>query len=85
MSRRLQVILDDEEMREIRRIARRKHLTVAERVRQALRAARKREPRADSQAKLACLEVATRHAFPTADIPRMLREVESGYLSADET
>ena len=37
MSKRLQVILDDAELREIQRIARRQRLTVAEWVRQALR------------------------------------------------
>ena len=43
MSKRLQVILAGEEMLEIQRIAQAKQITVAEWVRQTLRAARKGE------------------------------------------
>lgn len=38
MTHRLQVLLDDSEFDDIRRVARRHHMTVAEWVRQALRA-----------------------------------------------
>jgi len=41
MSKRLQVILDDEELAEIQRIAKRQRMTTAEGVRQAARAARR--------------------------------------------
>ena len=81
MSKRLQVILDDAEMNEIRRIARRRRLTVAEWVRQALRAARRQEPEGDPGKKLKVVRAAARHAFPTADVERMLAEIEQGYLS----
>lgn len=56
MSKRLQVLLDEPEMREIRRIARRQKMTVAEWVRQALRAARS-EPE-DPAKKLAIVRTA---------------------------
>lgn len=84
MGKRLQVILDEEELREIQSIARRHCVTVAEWVRQTLRAARRKEPRSDSRQKLDCLRTASRHAFPTADIDQMLREIESGYLAGNE-
>ena len=58
---------------------------MAEWVRQTLRVARRKEPQSDSQVKLDCLRAATCHAFPTAGIDQMLREIESGYLAEDES
>ena len=81
MSKRLQVILDDVEMNEIRRIAQRRRLTVAEWVRQALRAARREEPEVDAGKKLKVVRAAARHAFPTTDVGEMLAEIEQGYQS----
>jgi hypothetical protein len=81
MSKRLQVILDDVEMREIQRSARVKRLTVAEWVRQALRAARRREPISESGKKMQVIRAAVRHSFPTADLDQMLQEIESGYVA----
>lgn len=79
MSKRLQVLLDDMEMKEIRTIARRRRMTVAEWVRGALRAARAEEPGADPRRKLQALRAATAHSFPTADIEEMLAQIERGY------
>ena len=79
MSKRLQVILDDAELTEIQRAARRERLTTAEWVRQALRAARRAAPRTEAKKKLEVVRAATGHAFPTADIDQMLREIEQGY------
>ena len=81
MSKRLQVLLEDAELREIQRIARAQRMTVAEWVRQALRTARRHEPRVESGKKLDHLRVAARHAFPTGDIEQMLGEIERGYLA----
>jgi hypothetical protein len=47
--------------------------------RQALRAARRSAPRTDTKKKLEVVRAAARHAFPTADIDSMLREIERGY------
>ena len=44
MTQRLQVLLEDDEFAEIRRVAERQRMTVAEWVRQALRAARQDAP-----------------------------------------
>jgi hypothetical protein len=79
MSKRLQVLLDEAEFQELRRTARRQRMTVAEWVRQALRRARRREPAHSAERKLEVVRAAVRHEFPTADIGRMLAEVESGY------
>jgi hypothetical protein len=77
------VLLDDPEWREIQRAARAQRLTIAEWVRQALRAARKQQPRGDLDRKLAAVRAASRHAFPTGDIDQMLAEIERGYGSRE--
>ena len=58
-------------------------MTVAEWVRQALRVARRREPVGDLDRKLGVVRAASRYAFPTADVPGMLDEIERGYLGED--
>ncbi len=83
MAKRLQVILQDPEYREIQRMARAQHLSIAAWVRQALAAARRREPLGDAGRKLAVVRAASRQAFPTADIDRTLEEIEAGYGAAD--
>jgi transposase-like protein len=80
MTTRLQVLLEDDEIAEIRRVAKRHRMTVAEWVRQALRRARRDEPAADPKRKLAAVREAARGGYPTADIDRMLTEIEGGYL-----
>lgn len=80
MSKRLQVVLEDAEAREIHRLARRQRMTVSQWVREALRAARRQEPRTDQNKKLQVVRAATRHSYPTADIDQMLLEIEQGYL-----
>ena len=79
MSKRLQVILDDKEMRDIQRTAQRQQMTVAEWVRQALRAARRQVPVTDTKKKLGVVRTAAQHAFPTADIDQILHEIDQGY------
>ena len=80
MTKRLQVLLEESELRELQRVAKAQQLTVAEWVRQTLRAARRREPTGQAGRKLDAIRGAARHAFPTADIDDMLREIERGYL-----
>ena len=79
MSKRLQVLLDDKELSEIQQSARRHQMTTAEWVRQALRVARRSEPRVAARKKLDVVRAAVRHNFPSADIDRMLEEIERGY------
>ena len=80
MSKRLQVLLDERELRELQRIARKNRMTVAEWVRQALRASARREPSGDARRKLETIRAAARNDLPTADIGQMLVEIERGYL-----
>lgn len=79
MSKRLQVLLDEAEFREIRRAAKRSRMTVAEWVRRALRAARRSEPATDSQRKLEAVRAGAAHSYPTAEIDEMLAQIERGY------
>lgn len=80
MTQRLQVLLDAAEFAEIRRIARRHRMTVAEWVRQALRAARRDEPRYDAERKLAVLREAASYNLPTSEIDEILRDIERSQL-----
>ena len=82
MSKRLQVLLDERELREIQRIARRQRITVADWVRQALRTAKRREPTGDAARKLDAIRAATRHAFPSGPIEELLRDIERGRTGA---
>ena len=79
MAKRLQVILQDPEYREIQRMAKARHLSIAEWVRQALELGRRREPLGNAGKKLEVIRAAARCEFPVSDIDGMLAEIESGY------
>jgi hypothetical protein len=79
MSKRLQVLLDEAELRDVQRAARRDRVTTAEWVRRALRSARRAQPLTDTGRKLDVIRLAARHAFPAPDISQMLAEIERGY------
>jgi len=80
MSKRLQVLFDEAELRELRAAAERQGVPVSEWVRRALREARRREPQGDLESKLRAVRGAARHEFPTADIDEMLAQIERGYV-----
>lgn len=79
MSKRLQVLLSESEMDEIRRLARRERLSIGEWVRRTLREARSRRPVHEPQWKLKAVRAAAEYSFPTAEIDQMLDEIERGY------
>ena len=79
MAKRLQVILKDPEYREIQRMARSRHMSIAEWVRQALALARRREPLGDIGKKLGVIRVAARYDYPTGDMDRLLADIERGH------
>jgi len=66
-------------MSDIRRLAKREHLTVGEWVRRVLREARASRPGIEPEAKLQSVRRAVTHAFPTSDVAEMLRDIERGY------
>ena len=79
MAKRLQVIVQDPEYRDIQRAARLRRMSIAEWVRQALVQARRSEPSREVASKIEVIRAAARMDFPTADIDQMLREIEQGY------
>jgi len=81
MTKRLQVLLDDREMAEIQRAARRRRQSVAEWVRVAMREARTADTARPAADKLRALHASTAHAFPTGSIEEILAEIERGYGS----
>ncbi len=83
MTKRLQVLLDDAELRTIQRLARRDRLTTAEWVRRRLREGAAAGDRADTGSKLAAIHAAYRHqdSDPAPEIGGMLDEIERGYQS----
>jgi hypothetical protein len=81
MAKRLQVIIQDREYRDIQRAARLRRMSIAEWVRQALVQARRTEPSREVASKLEVIRAAARMDYPTADIDRMLAEIEQGYGS----
>lgn len=83
MTTRLQVLLDDDELAEIKRVAELQRMTVAEWVRQALRRARHDEPRYAADQKLRVLREAARFEYPTGDIDQLLDETARGRAAGD--
>jgi hypothetical protein len=81
MSKRLQVLLDERELRQIQKLAREGRVPVSEWVRRALRAAAGGRPAAPAARKLAVLRAATAYSFPTGEIEHMLADIEQGYLA----
>jgi hypothetical protein len=75
--------MDDSELREIKRLARRNRMTVAEWVRQALRAARRQESLAPTDRKLSAVREAAHHQYPAGSVAEMLQEIERGYAGDD--
>jgi hypothetical protein len=79
MSKRLQVVVDEVELRAFERAARRRGLTLSEWVRQQLRAGERQRATSAPDRKLAAIRTAAGHAFPTGEVADMLAEIERGY------
>lgn len=85
MSKRLQIVVDDEEARRFEQCARSEGLTLASWARQALRDAEREASAADPGGKLTAIRAAYQYTFPAPDIDTMLEEVEHGYAVVDST
>ena len=81
MTKRLQVLLDDAEWRQIERAARAEKTTIAEWVRRALRGARRGRSSKDVDQKLAAIRTAADHRYPAPGIDQMNAEIEQGYFN----
>ena len=78
MSKRLQVLMDDEELARIQGSAELEGMTVAEWVRRALKRALQDRPERARDQKIAAVRAAAGHGFPAPDIDQMLAEIERG-------
>ena len=81
MTKRLQLILQDKDYREIQSVARSRHMTVGGWVRRALERARRREPIGDVEKKLSIIRAAAKCNSPAVDIDDMLDEIERGHTA----
>jgi hypothetical protein len=79
MSKRLQVMIGDEEFNMIHTLAKQQRISVAEWVRRALQKYRQSQPQIDAKRKLGAIRSAIGYEYPTADIDQMLGEIEAGY------
>ena len=79
MTKRLQVLLDDEDLADIKRAARLRRQSVAEWVRAALRAARDADAARPAEAKLRTIREAADNDYPTGSIDEILDEINRGY------
>jgi hypothetical protein len=83
LSKRLQVVVRDEDLEAFAGVARIRGLTLSELVRQTLRKAERDVSRGDVQRKLAAIRWAVNYPdrAPAPDIEQMNEEIERGYLS----
>jgi hypothetical protein len=79
MSKRLQVVLAEDEFERFRAAAEHSNLTLSEWARAALRDATRRTAEGDPDKRIEAIRRATLHSFPAPDIDQMLQEIESGY------
>jgi len=84
MTKRLQVLLDDDELAEIQRLAKRQRKTTAAWVRDTLRAARATEAYPEPAPKLRAIREAMTYSYPTGDIADLLGDIERGYADAHD-
>ena len=79
MTKRLQVLFDDDELAEIQRLARTRRQTTAAWVRETLRAAREAAAYPDPESKLRAVREAMAYDYPGGTIADMLADIERGY------
>lgn len=82
MSKRLQVLFDDQEFEELCAVATSEGMTVSAWVRRALRYVRQSAASGNVEDKLAAIRSAADHSFPAGEVSEMLDEIERGYLGA---
>ena len=78
MSKRLQVMMADDEYRALARVASRRRTSVAEVVRDSLRRTVAEGAEPDPERRIAAILTFARFAGPTGDIEQVLQEIERG-------
>lgn len=80
MSIRLQVLLDEEELKEVKMLAGQEKITVSAWVRQAIQHEKKERPGTAARKKLQIIESFSKYDFPTGDYKDIAAELDLGYL-----
>ena len=80
MTKRLQVLFEDDELRAVQAMARRRRQTTAAFVRDVLREARAAAEHRLPEAKLRAVREASAHSYPSGEMEQILSQVERGYL-----
>ena len=81
MTKRLQVLLEDDELREIQALAKRRRQTTAAFVREALRQAQAATVERSVESRIRAIrEAAATYSFPVGDIETIKSEIERGFL-----
>ena len=80
MSIRLQVLLDEDELKEVKKLAVQENLTVSAWVRRAIQHEKKERPGTAARKKLQVIQNFSKYDFPTGDYKDMAAEIDSGYL-----
>lgn len=78
MSKRLQILLPDDEYRAVERVARRRGKSVSQLVRDSLRRTSAEEDEMDPEARIAAILRFARFSGPSADIEEILADIERG-------
>lgn len=78
MSKRLQILMPEDEYRAVARVARRRGKPIAQIVRESLRRTLSEAPDLDPERRIAAVLRYARFSGPTGDIRRLLREIELG-------
>jgi hypothetical protein len=78
MSKRLQVLLQDEEYQELAQVCRKQAISIAQWVRGALRKSLQQSRPLSPEKKLARILKFTKHEGPTGDINEILSDIERG-------
>ena len=75
----MQVLISEEELATLKRVAKARGLTLAAWVREVLRRASEEEPLREREKKMDAVRIAYNCGFPTSDIKQMVAEIEQGY------
>jgi len=80
MSTRLQILLDDNDLSEVKELAMEENLTVSAWVRRAIKHEKKERPGTAARKKLEVILNFSKYDFPISDYKDITAEIDSGYL-----
>ena len=76
----MQILLDDDELREVKKLAMQEKLTVSAWVRRAIQHEKKERPGTAAREKLLIIQNSSKYDFPTGEYKDIAADIDSGYL-----